>query len=240
MNRWLRALYRVYVICVFAPLLGLSTIFFGTLAALLVTVLSPSTVSFLCGRSWARLNSALTPMWVRVTGRRNVSPGQSYVVVSNHLSHYDIFVLYGWLGIDFRWVMKQELRKTPFIGIACEQLGHIFIDRNHREAALASIDRAKSRIVDGTSVLFFPEGTRSRDGNLQPFKKGAFMLALDIGLPILPVTISGTREILPPCTSRLFPGRAGLRIHEPIDTSRFSAGTLSDLMAVARERILSA
>jgi 1-acyl-sn-glycerol-3-phosphate acyltransferase len=240
LNRWLRALYKVYGLCIFAPLLGLSTIFFGTLAVLLAAVLPPSTVSFICGRSWARWNSALTPMWVRVTGRENVTPGQSYVVVSNHLSHYDIFVLYGWLGIDFRWVMKQELRRAPFIGIACERLGHIFIDRDHREAALASIDRAKSRIVDGTSVLFFPEGTRSRDGNLQPFKKGAFMLALDLGLPILPVTVSGTREILPPCTTSLFPGKATLSIHEPIDTSRFSVGTLSELMAITRERIVAA
>lgn len=240
MNRWFRALYKVYAIGIFVPLLGLSTIFFGTLAVLLVVVLPPSAVSFICGRSWARWNSALTPMWVRVTGRGNITPGQSYVVVSNHLSHYDIFLLYGWLDIDFRWVMKQELRRTPFIGMACERLGHIFIDRNHRDAALTSINRAKGRIVSGTSVLFFPEGTRSRDGRLQPFKKGAFMLALDLGLPILPVTVSGTREILPPCTTRLFPGKASLCIHEPIDTSRYNAGTLPDLMAIARERIRSA
>jgi 1-acyl-sn-glycerol-3-phosphate acyltransferase len=173
-------------------------------------------------------------MRVKVIGRRNVDPLQSYVIVSNHQSQYDIFVLYGWLNIDFKWVMKQELRKVPAIGISCERLGHIYVDRSNREAALSSINAAKQRIVDGTSVLFFPEGTRSRDNRMRPFKKGAFRMALDLQLPILPITIQGTRYILPSDTLDLYPGRATMIIHPPIPIGNYSHDTLDDLIARTR------
>jgi 1-acyl-sn-glycerol-3-phosphate acyltransferase len=175
----LRKLYKIYAWLVFAPILGLSTVFFGTATVILLFFLKPRLVSTLCGKSWARVNSFFTPMRVTVKGRENVDPKQSYVIVSNHQSQFDIFVLYGWLDIDFKWVMKKELRKVPAIGIACERLGHIYVDRSNREAALASIDAAKQRIVDGTSVLFFPEGTRSREKRMRPFKNGARSAAAD-------------------------------------------------------------
>jgi 1-acyl-sn-glycerol-3-phosphate acyltransferase len=161
------------------------------------------------------------------------------VIVSNHQSQFDIFVLYGWLDIDFKWVMKQELRKVPVIGIACERLGHIYVDRSNREAALASIDGAKQRIVDGTSVLFFPEGTRSRDKLMRPFKKGAFRMALDLQLPILPVSIQGTREILPSDTLDLYPGRATMIIHPPIPVADYDTARLHELMEHTR-RVIAA
>ncbi len=145
----------------------------------------------------------VTPMRVSVEGRENLDPKQSYVLVSNHQSQYDIFLLYGWLGVDFKWVMKKELRKVLGIGVACDRLGHIFIDRSNHAAALATLETAKERIVDGTSVIFFPEGTRSRDGQLKKFKKGAFRMAVDLGLPILPLTVTGTRDVLPAGTSDL-------------------------------------
>jgi 1-acyl-sn-glycerol-3-phosphate acyltransferase len=136
--------------------------------------------------------------------------GQSYVVVSNHQSQYDIFVLYGWLGIDFKWVMKQELRKLPGLGFGCEKLGHIFIDRSRTDRALASINAAKKRVVNGVSVIFFPEGTRSKSNSHAPFQKGRLPFRHWIlSMPILPVTIVGTREILPTGTLDLVPGKSG-------------------------------
>ncbi|MFZ7125919.1 MAG: lysophospholipid acyltransferase family protein [Desulfobacterales bacterium] len=237
MKPLVRGLYKVYAFLVFAPLLGLSTLFFGTLTVVLLFFLPPSTVSRICGKTWARFNSRITPIWVRVYGREHMVPGQSYVIVSNHQSHYDIFVLYGWLDVDFRWVMKQELRKVPFIGIACHRLGHIFIDRGNRTAAMASIEAAKQRITGGTSVLFFPEGTRSRSGRLRPFKKGAFMMALDLQVPILPVSIAGTRSILPADTIDLFPGKVDMRIHPPIPTAGFGVDSIQELMERTRRAI---
>jgi len=237
LGRMLRKLYKIYAWLIYAPIIGISTCFFGTMAVILTFVLKPKMVANLCAKPWARVNSWATPMLVKVVGRSHVDPKQSYVIVSNHQSQFDIFVLYGWLNIDFKWVMKMELRKVPVIGISCERLGHIYVDRSNREAALASINAAKQRIVDGTSVLFFPEGTRSRTTQMLPFKKGAFRMALDLQLPILPITIQGTREILPSDTADLYPGRATMIIHPPIAIDDLSHDTLEDLMARTREVI---
>ena len=237
MGNILRKLYQIYTWLVFVPILGISTAFFGIGTVILLFFLKPRIVSTLCGKSWARVNSFFAPMLVEVVGRQNVDPRQSYVIVSNHQSQFDIFVLYGWLDIDFKWVMKQELRKIPALGIACERLGHIYVDRSNREAALASINAAKQRIVDGTSVLFFPEGTRSRENRLRPFKKGAFRMALDLQLPILPITIQGTSDILPSDTTNLYPGRATMIIHPPIAIDAYDSTNLDDLMARTRQVI---
>ena len=234
MNKILRILYQPYKWLIFAPYLAVSTLFFGSLTVVLAVVTNPRITSFICGTIWARLNGYLTPIRVKVTGRENIDQTQSYVIVANHQSQYDIFVLYGWLGIDFKWVMKQELRNVPGIGIGCEKVGHIFIDRSNHEKALASLRAAKEKIVNGTSVIFFPEGTRSRDGSLGVFKKGAFKMAVDLRLPILPITIVGTRDILPTDSVDLFPGRARMIIHKPIDTGGYKDDNLDELVDRAR------
>jgi len=241
MNRrtffWL--LYQPYKYLVVMPVLGLATAFFATLALVLTLFMSPRAASRLAGVSWARVMVWVTPMRVEVEGRENIDPHQSYVLVSNHQSQYDIFVLYGWLGVDFKWVMKQELRKVLGIGVACERLGHIFIDRSNHAAAVATLEAARSKIVDGTSVIFFPEGTRSLDGRLLRFKRGAFRMALDLGLPILPLTVTGTRDVLPANTSDLMPGSARLIIHEPISIDGVTVQDCQELSDRVREVIAS-
>ncbi len=238
MKKFLRILYLPYKWLIFGPLLVCTTFLCGALA-FLGAVLSGPRVGSIFGIIWARINSIVTPMMVETRGKHHIDKTQSYVIVSNHQSQYDIFVLYGWLGIDFKWVMKQELRKVPALGIACAKIGHIFIDRSNTEAALRSLDEAKSKIVDGTSVIFFPEGTRSRDGNLGRFKKGAFRVALDLGIPILPVTISGTRAILPTQSFDLFPGRACMTIHPPVDIKGYDSGSIRVLIEKTRDIIAS-
>jgi 1-acyl-sn-glycerol-3-phosphate acyltransferase len=176
---------------------------------------------------------------VEVEGREHVDPAQSYVLVSNHQSQSDVLVLYGWLGIDFKWVMKQELRKVPGIGVACARLGHIFIDRSNHAAAVATLEAARGTIVDGTSVIFFPEGTRSRNGELLPFKKGAFRMALDLGLPILPLTVTGARDVLPAGTADLMPGSARLTIHPPIPVGGLTGDDCAALVDEVRSVIAS-
>ena len=128
----------------------------------------------------------------------------------------------------------------PGIGMACDRLGHIFIDRSDHAAAMASLEEAKKKISGGTSVMFFPEGTRSRDGKLMRFKKGAFRMAVDLGLPILPLTVTGTRDVLPAGTSDLMPGSARLIIHPPIPVEGLSAANCSLLSSQVREVIASA
>jgi 1-acyl-sn-glycerol-3-phosphate acyltransferase len=231
--------YQPYKYLVVAPVLVLATAFFATLALVLSLFTSSREASRVAGVRWARVMAWVTPMRVEVEGRENIDPRQSYVLVSNHQSQYDIFMLYGWLGVDFKWVMKQELRKVPGIGVACERLGHIFIDRSNHAAAIATLEAARTKIVDGTSVIFFPEGTRSTDGRLLRFKRGAFRMAIDLGLPILPLTVTGTRDVLPANTSDLKPGSARLIIHEPISIEGVTVEDCQELSDRVREVISS-
>ena len=232
--------YQIYAWLVFIPLAMLLSLLFGWLAVLVAIMVNPKVSSRYVASTWARLLAWLTPIAVRVEGGANADTHRSYVVVSNHVSQYDILVIYGWLKLDLKWVMKKELRKLPGIGIGCEKVGHIFVDRSRPELAKQAINEALQRLGDGVGILFFPEGTRSLDGRLRPLKKGAFRTALDQELPLLPVTVVGTREILPAKTLRLFPGRVRLVIHPPIETAGLDIRVLSERARTAIESALPA
>ncbi|MBA4368953.1 MAG: 1-acyl-sn-glycerol-3-phosphate acyltransferase [Desulfobacterium sp.] len=235
-----RILYKPYQILIFMPFLAVNTFIMGTLAYISALWISPRFASTVFGMLWARLNSFTTPMFVKIQGREFIEKRQSYVIVSNHQSFYDIFILYGWIEIDFKWVMKTSLRKVPFLGSACEKIEHIYIDRSNPAAAIESINRAKEKIVNGTSVVFFPEGTRSATGKIGSFKKGAFIFALDMDLPILPITIIGTKNILPAKTLDLFPGKAEMIIHPPVRIENYKNKDIQCLMDDIQKVIQSA
>lgn len=237
-NRILLNLYQIYKFIIIFPALGVSLVATALLAAILLFIFGPKTAQ-ISGRIWGRFNSFLTPMFVSVIGTENIDRGQSYIVAANHQSLYDIFAVYGWFPLDFRWVMKMELRKVPVMGYMAEKIGHICVDRSNSRVAVDTINAAKSKITDGTSVFFFPEGTRSETDTMLPFKKGAFRLALDMDLPILPLTIVGTNYVLPANTISLFPGRAKIVIHKPIDIKNYSYETIESLMNDTRKIIES-
>lgn len=222
---------------VFLPFVCLWSLLCGWTAAIVAVLVSPRIGSYYVGKAWARPIGWLTPMSVSIDGNEHIQPGTTYVVVCNHASQYDIILVYGWLQLDLRWVMKQELRKLPGLGLACEKVGHIIVDRSNPEAARRSINDALERIGDGVGVLFFPEGTRSLDGRLKSFKSGAFRIAMDHQLPLLPITLLGTHEILPSKTLNLRPGRARMVIHPPVDPS---GKELRSLMHECRQAIASA
>lgn len=226
----MRQVYALYTWLFFIPLIVLDCIFFGAVCLLLWPFLSARHVGFATAIPWARIGLFFSGVKVTVHGREHLNKAQGYVVVANHLSLFDILVLYGWTYIDLRWVVKKELRYVPIVGICCTALGHVFVDRSNPEKAIASLQKSKKRMVNGTSILFFPEGTRSRDGKLQRFKKGAFHMAKDLNLPVLPISIQGTREILPSDTSRLTPGKeVTLVIHPPIEIGGRDANELARL-----------
>jgi len=210
-------LYQPYKWLIFLPLFIVNSLLFSFLAALFSVVISPKSGSFF-GAAWARISAFLTPMLVTVKGRENIDKKQSYVIVANHQSGYDIFVLYGWLGIDFKWIMKKELRNAPGIGYASHKVGHVFLDRSSPRAAMKSIEEAKRKLVNGTSVVVFPEGTRSSANEMRRFKKGAFKIAFELGLPILPVTLVDTHKILGKRPFDLLPGSTQMVLHSPINT----------------------
>ena len=233
----LRWLYVPYVVLVFVPFLAATTIFWG-IAAVLTSLVSQR-VGFHCGTIWAWCLCRANFTWVRIRGREHVRPGQSYVIMSNHQSHFDVLAFYGHWGHQFRWIMKQELRKVPGLGWGCAAVGHIFVDRSNRERAIASMQAAGRSLEPGVSVMIFPEGTRSPDGRMREFKKGGFMLALELGLPILPISISGSRHVLPNRTKRLLPGRVRIQVHPPIEVAGLSVEARDELMARVAEAIRS-
>jgi 1-acyl-sn-glycerol-3-phosphate acyltransferase len=239
----IRMLYQPYKWLVFVPLLCLITIIWGSLSIIFATLFNARIGMKLGGSPWAKLNCLAALVFVKVRNKRNIIPGQSYVVVANHQSLFDILVLAGWLDIDLRWVAKASLKKVPMFGIASVKMEHIFIDRSNPDAALATLEDAKQKIINGTSVMFFPEGTRSADGNLKEFKKGAFRMALDLNIPILPITVKGTRHILPVGTMDLVPGSAEIVIHPQINVTDYSDGphdSIEDLIQKTRTTIKSA
>lgn len=239
MKKILWLIYQPYKWLIFTPILGLSAAILSINAVVLAKLISPRVGSMVSGIAWSRLCSAITPMFVKVVGRENLDKKKSYIIVCNHQSHFDIFVVYGWLMTDIKFVMKQELRKVPFIGWACEVIEFIYIDRSDNQKAIESLNNAKSKIVNGTSAIFFPEGTRSRDGKIGKFKKGAFRMAMDLKLPILPVTINGTRKILPSHSFNLKPGTAEMIIHPAISTEGYTDSNVEELIEKTKNIISS-
>ena len=189
------------------------------------------------GRIWGRSILFVSRVKVSVKGLSNIDPSAPYIYMPNHQSNFDIPVLLGHLTVQFRWLAKVELFKIPIFGRAMRKAGYISIDRYHRESAFESLKVAAHKIKSGVSVLIFPEGTRSRDGKIRPFKKGGFVLAVDSGVPIVPVVIKGTRAIMPKGKFRVYPGHVSMVIHKPIDTSTYSRETKEALMESVRRVI---
>ncbi len=238
-RRFLRLLYQPYKFLVLIPLTVLATCFFVLLGVIIVFLFNDRVAHRTTGVWWSRFISCITPIRVKVIGRENIEKGRSYMVVANHQSQYDILVLYGWLGINIKWVMKSELRKVPVFGYAGEKGGNIYVDRSSPEALRRTLDGARSKIVGGTSIIMLPEGTRTRTGALGEFRNGAFVIARELNLPVLPVTITGTRRILPPGGWNVFPGTALMTIHPAIETAGYGEDRLDKLKELAREVILA-
>lgn len=232
--------YQVYVWLILAPLVVVLTLFFGFATVIGAALVNPNWASRVFAVTWARCLAFLTPMRVEVVGEENISSDRSYIMASNHQSMYDILVIYGWLDLDLKWVMKKELRKVPGLGIGCEKAGHIFVDRRNPKKAREAINQALKQLGDGIGILFFPEGTRSSSGKLLPFKKGAFRTAIEQQIPVLPITLEGTRDINPNKTFYVFPGTARMTIHPAIETNGLEITDLDALSRETREQIESA
>jgi 1-acyl-sn-glycerol-3-phosphate acyltransferase len=178
---------------------------------------------------WARSIASASGVSVSVEGREVVEPRKPYIFAANHQSQFDIFALQGFLGVDFRWLAKKELFQVPVWGPAMRRAGYIPIDRSHGRKAIESLDEAAQKIAAGTSVIIFPEGTRSKDSSLQDFKAGAMVLAIKSGVDIVPVAISGTHAILPKGKLLVNPGKVLIRMGKPIEMKTYGAKDKHDL-----------
>lgn len=213
----MRLLYKIYFITTALPTIVVLTILASLLTIIGTACGSSRVMAYWPAHIWARCFAWLSLVSVSVKGHDNISRDKSYVFVANHQGSYDIFAVYGWLGHNFKWMMKKSLERIPFVGIACKASGHIFVDRSSPAAIRHTMQSAEERLRDGMSLVIFPEGARTFTGRMGKFKKGAFALALEFGLPVVPVTIDGAFDVMPRTAKMPRPGHITLTIHKPID-----------------------
>lgn len=200
-------------------LIVLYTIFWGLCAIALGLADRSGERVIRVARHWVGWILATCRVEVECEGLDDLDRSQSYVLMSNHQSVFDIVAIVSTWPESFRFVAKRELTWIPFFGWALVIGGHVIIDRSRRERAVASLRRAAAQVRDGTNVIIFPEGTRSRSGGMLGFKSGGFHLAIQAGVPILPIAISGTRRITPKGSLRIESGRVLIRYGTPIPTA---------------------
>ena len=197
MKTILTIFYRIYQLFVAAPICLIATL----LTAITVTVGCTLGDGHFWGyyppRWWGKVMIRTLLLPVKVEGRENLQKGQSYVFVSNHQGAYDIFLIYGYLGRNFKWMMKRQIRQIPFVGKACEAAHHIFVDKRGPSRIRESYEQARNTLREGMSLVVFPEGSRSFTGHMGKFRRGAFMLADELQLPVVPLTINGSFNVKP-------------------------------------------
>jgi len=231
-------IYRIYQICVMIPVVLVVTIIVAVMTIIASMLGGARMWGYYIPCIWARIFCLLTLVKVNVVGRENISKGQSYVFVANHQGAYDIFAIYGYLGHNFKWMMKKSLEKIPLVGYSCKVSGHIFVDNSSPSAVKETMETAEKRLAGGMSVVVFPEGSRTRDGKLHRFKRGAYMLATEFNLPVVPITIDGAYDVMP--RTSLLPkwGKIMLTIHKPIYAGK-DGHDLAYLMEESRKEIAS-
>jgi 1-acyl-sn-glycerol-3-phosphate acyltransferase len=223
--------------------IGLLTLLFGVPATLLGLLLPGKALK---GKLFLRVSKyysriALFALGVNVASRglENIDIRKPYVFMSNHVSHADAPALASVLPHPLHWVFKKELSKIPVFGWVLLAGGQIMVDRTDPEGSRAALEKALSGLSGNNSVMIYPEGTRSRDGKLQPLKKGGFRMAVQAGLPIVPVRVSGTREIVAADSLRIRPGNVLVEVFPPIATDGKGTADVPELMMRVREAMLS-
>jgi 1-acyl-sn-glycerol-3-phosphate acyltransferase len=219
---WRTVLFLIPTVTAYTAALGTLSLFFG--------LIEPrGKLAHVCARVWSWLILATTGAVVDTEGLGNIDPRGTYVFVSNHQSLYDIPVVFASLPYQLRIIAKVSLGRVPFIGWHLRRSGHLLVDRKNPDRARI-LRRWKALVGEGLSLIVFPEGTRSVDGTLGPFKAGSFLLAIEAGLPLVPMTISGSRLVMSKGQLTARPGRVRLVIHEPMPTEGL---TPSDARALA-------
>ena len=237
----MKYIYRIYQIIIALPII------------IILTILTAVTKSIGCtlgnGHFWGYYPPVIWSSWVlkvlflpvKVTGRENLKHGESYVFVSNHQGAFDIFLIFGHLHRIFKWMMKRQLRSIPFVGYACEKSHQIFVDKRGPSKVKETYDKARHTLKEGMSVVVFPEGSRTYTGSMGTFKRGAFMLADELQLPVVPLTINGSFDIMPRTSKWYWVRRRKLTltIHKPIYPLSQGAENISRLMEESYDAIHS-
>jgi len=188
-------------------------------------------------RLWGKVALLANRVKVRLEGIEHLKGEGPYIFMSNHQGSFDIFALLGYLPFQFRWLAKKELFSIPFFGWVIAAAGYISIDREGSRKTVEAMNEAARKIQEGMSLIIFPEGSRSPDGSIQPFKKGGFTLAIKSKVPIIPISITGSREIMPKGKLTVTSGEIRIRIDHPIETQNYSLKDRKSLMEKVRQTI---
>lgn len=237
----LKLLYRIYQLLIVFPIAIVVTIITTVTVVIGCTIGDGHFWGYYPGHWWARIILKLLFIPVQVEGREHIEANQSYVFVANHQGAFDIFLIYGYLNRSFRWMMKRSLRKMPFVGFACERSHQIFVDKRGPKAIKATYDAARTTLRGGVSLTVFPEGARTFTGHMGVFKRGAFALADELQLPVVPMTINGSFNIMPRMRDFHFVNwhRLRLTIHEPIYPTGQGSENIDATMRQAYDSVMS-
>lgn len=213
----MRALHLLKTIVFLIPVITVYTIVLGTVS-LVSTLVDPSgRFAHRCARAWARLILKTSGVTVRVSGLERLDRSRSYVFAANHQSIYDIPVVFASLPFDLRIIAKASLGRIPFMGWHLRRAGHLLVDRSNPGAGV--VKKMAKLVGAQQSLIVFPEGTRSVDGVVGRFKGGSFVIAVEAGVPVVPVSIGGSRHVMLKGHLTVFPGEVLLTVHEPVETA---------------------
>lgn len=238
----MKYLYRIYQLLIAAPLVALLTLLTTLLTTLGCVLGNGHFWGYYPGKCWSWLTIRILLLPVKVEGREHLDKKQSYVFVSNHQGAFDIFLIYGFLDRNFKWMMKYQLRKMPFIGMACQAAHHIFVDKRGTAKIKQTYLEARQTLKDGMSLVVFPEGARTFTGHMGDFKRGAYMLASDLQLPVVPLTINGSFQVMPRMRDMKWVQwhPLTLTIHEPIPPKEQSSENITATLQESYQVIMKA
>ncbi len=235
MKYLLRIAYYLYYVFIGFPLFFLETAIICFLVVASCSLGYGSWGTRNLGRIWAKLSLWLHLCPIEVVGEEHIPDSdEPCVVVANHQSAFDIFALYGYINLPFKWVMKEELRKVPFVGWACEASGFIFVDSKRPSSINQTMTSAKEVLSNGDSIFIFPEGSRTLTGKMTRFKKGAFVMANELDVPILPVSIDGAYDVLQRGKYLAYPHKIKLTIHPKVNISHYGDESPANIIETSK------
>jgi len=221
----------LYQWLIFIPVLVISTIITALCVMLGCTIGNHKFWGYYPPKYWSKIVCRAALCRIKVKHNNKLDPKQSYVFVANHQSAFDIFLTYGYLEHNIKWVQKYELRKIPFVGKASEIAGHVFVDSSSIRAMSRTISKAEKELQKGVSMVIFPEGARTMTGKMTRFKRGAYIIATQMQLPIVPITLNGPYEVLKIHSKQMHLGKQlEIIVHDPIPTKDLSENDIPQLI----------
>ena len=209
----------------------INTLFWALMAIFLSIFSSTGRIThFYSAAPWSKIILWGSGVRVEINGLDVIDKEKTYIYIPNHLSFFDIFALLAYLPVDFKFILKKELMRIPILGWAMRRARYISIDRSSAAKAKSTFKQAVDRIKSGASIVIFAEGTRSKDGHLQPLKRGAFYLAIESGTPIVPIAIKGTNKIMPKGSFKIKKGSITMQLGSPIETIHYKSRNMPDLI----------